>query len=105
MYLLLVAEITGTQQMSGKKMSGYGPHHDDSEIVEKIDLASAVSQLPKRQQVVLALRCLGWTQQSITQLLGISRTTVWADEREALGSISDFYGKSAIEDGEETSIV
>ncbi len=89
--------------MSGKKMSGYGPHHEDSEIADRIDLSSAVSQLPKRQQVILALRCLGWTQQSITQLLGVSRTTVWADEKAALTSISDFYGRSAIEDSEEAN--
>jgi DNA-directed RNA polymerase specialized sigma24 family protein len=61
----------------------YDAAQDDVAILTGIDIATAVSQLPQRQQVVMALRISGYTQQSITDLLGISRTTIWSDEKEA----------------------
>jgi DNA-directed RNA polymerase specialized sigma24 family protein len=61
----------------------YDAVQDDVAILTGIDIATAVSQLPQRQQVVMALRISGYTQQSITDLLGISRTTIWSDEKEA----------------------
>ena len=70
---------------------------DDTEILGAIDLAAAVRRLSPRQQVIIALRASGYTQQSITDLLGISRTTVWSDEKEALRRLSELLGSETIE--------
>ncbi len=74
--------------------SVYDLSSDDSDLLGGIDLAQAVRQLPERQQVILALRCSNYTQQSITELLGISRTTVWSDEKEALAKLREILSKS-----------
>ena len=63
------------------------PHTLD---VEGSDIQSAVHQLPGRQQAVLALRFAGYKQHDVRRILGISRNTVWADEKAAYGSLRRF---------------
>jgi RNA polymerase sigma factor (sigma-70 family) len=65
-------------------------------LVDRHDLQRAMDQLPKRQRVVLALRFAGYKQQDVRQLLGISRNTVWADEKAAYTTLR-FLLASAIE--------
>lgn len=50
-------------------------------MVSDQDLHEAFGTLPIRVQAVLALRNSGYTQQEVVMVLGISRTTVWGDER------------------------
>ena len=76
----------------------YDLNADDTEILGAIDLAAAVRRLSPRQQVIIALRASGYTQQCITDLLGISRTTVWSDEKEALRRLSELLGSETIEE-------
>ncbi len=52
-------------------------------------IVSALKQLSPRQQAVIGLRIMGYTQQAITALLGISRTTVWSDETAAVGKLKN----------------
>ena len=86
--------------MQHKIDSGYDTRpKEDADT--RIDLATAVAKLPPRQQVIVALRCDGYTQQSITQLLGISRTTVWADEKSALAALASLIVSETIEDSED----
>lgn len=56
---------------------------DENLAVDQHDLQRAINQLPLRQKAVLALRYAGYKQKDIRILLGISRNTVWADEKAA----------------------
>jgi DNA-directed RNA polymerase specialized sigma24 family protein len=69
---------------------------DENFAVDRHDLQRAIDQLPLRQKAVLALRYAGYKQKDIRILLGISRNTVWADEKAAYTSLR-FLLASAIE--------
>jgi DNA-directed RNA polymerase specialized sigma24 family protein len=69
---------------------------DDNSTADGYDLQRAIDQLPLRQKAVLALRFAGYKQKDIRQLLGISRNTVWADEKAAYTTLR-FLLSSAIE--------
>lgn len=56
---------------------------DNNLLVDQNDLQRAIDNLPPRQKAVLGLRYAGYKQKDIRQLLGISRNTVWADEKAA----------------------
>ena len=56
---------------------------DQNLLLDQHDLQRAIDKLPLRQKAVLALRFAGYRQQDIRFLLGISRNTVWADEKSA----------------------
>ena len=75
----------------------YNVRADDVEILGTIDLAAAIGRLSSRQQVIIALRASGYTQQSITDLLGVSRTTVWSDEKEAIRRLAELLSPETIE--------
>ena len=69
---------------------------DDNLLVDQHDLQRAINKLPLRQIAVLALRFAGYKQKDIRLLLGISRNTVWADEKAAYTTLR-FLLSSAIE--------
>ena len=71
---------------------------DDNLLVDQHDLQRAINKLPLRQTAVLALRFAGYKQKDIRLLLGISRNTVWADEKAAYTTLR-FLLASAIEGG------
>jgi DNA-directed RNA polymerase specialized sigma24 family protein len=60
---------------------------DENLAVDQHDLQRAIDQLPLRQKAVLALRYAGYKQKDIRILLGISRNTVWADEKAAYSTL------------------
>ncbi len=74
---------------------------DDTEVLSNIDLRRAIRRLHPRQQAVLALRYSGYPRRLITSLLGISRTTVWADEREAVNNLQRILFVGSAEDNNE----
>ena len=84
-------------------MKGYDTETaGDAEVAARLDLLQAISQLTLRQQAIIALRCEGFTQQAITDLLGVSRTTVWMDEKESHKILAQLLGPQTIEvSGEE----
>ena len=71
---------------------------NDNLLVENHDLQRAIDKLPIRQKAVLALRYAGYKQKDIRQLLGISRNTVWADEKAAYTTLR-YLLASTIEGG------
>ncbi len=74
----------------------------DTDLLEVISLEQEFHKLPPRQQAVLGLRLLEYTQVAIANLLHISRTTVWTDEKAALAqltSASEACSKAIEEDG------
>ncbi len=74
----------------------------DSDLLEIISLEQEFHKLPPRQQAVLGLRLLEYTQVAIANLLHISRTTVWTDEKAALAQLtlaSEVSSNAIEEDG------
>jgi len=69
---------------------------DEISTVNEHDLQRAIDKLPLRQKAVIALRFAGYKQKDIRILLGISRNTVWADEKAAYTTLR-FLLSSAIE--------
>ncbi len=59
----------------------------DSDLLEIISLEQEFHKLPPRQQAILGLRLLEYTQVAIAELLHISRTTVWTDEKAAMSQL------------------
>ncbi len=87
-----------------KRIKGYQPEPDgDTDVTQRIDLAHAIAKLTPRQQAIIALRTEGYTQQAITGLLAVSRTTVWVDEKEAYRQLAYVLGPQPIEEYEETA--
>ncbi len=62
----------------------------DTDLLEIISLEKEFHKLPPRQQAVLGLRLLEYTQIAIAALLQISRTTVWTDEKAALAQLASY---------------
>jgi DNA-directed RNA polymerase specialized sigma24 family protein len=54
-----------------------------------LDIEKAFTFLPPRQAAILAMRMDNFTRQAIKNLLGVSRTTIWNDERLALQTLRD----------------
>lgn len=61
-------------------------------VTLKLDMMSALKQLPTRQRAVVAMYCEGYTQQDIGKLLRVSRTTICADAKEAFKTLRDLMG-------------
>ena len=66
----------------------------EAETADRMSLAKAIKKLSPRKQAVICLRTMGYTQNSVTSLLGVSRTTIWADEVEALCQLKGLLGAS-----------
>lgn len=66
---------------------------DDPDLTKEglnhIILGEAVDSLPLDQQAVLALDVVGFRQWEISNILGISRTTVWSKKTQALTSLKE----------------
>ncbi len=65
---------------------------DQNLAVDENDLQEAVENLPPRQQVVIALRLAGYKQNDVRYLLGISRNTIWSDEKSAYQTLRALLG-------------
>lgn len=70
------------------------PVSDDPDIaldsLDEIILNEAMDCLPLDQQAVLALDIVGFRQWEISDILGISRTTVWSKKTQALETLRNY---------------
>ncbi len=66
---------------------------NDTDLISLIALEQSFRKLPERQQAIIGLRLLDYTQESVAKLLSISRTTIWMDEKAGLTQL----GASAFE--------
>jgi len=66
----------------------YETQLNDLDLLNLIALEQSYRKLPPRQQAIIGLRLLEYTQEAVAALLSISRTTIWMDEKAALTQLS-----------------
>lgn len=63
---------------------------DDREVVERLSLVAMMKEhLTNREHAVLALRASGYTRNSIVELLGVGKTTIYTCELRAMERLRD----------------